>query len=180
VPKSLTPAARPATRLLDTPAPSGQGLFERQPLGVVLHGSRSGRRRTPAEEFDSTVAWAIGGAGGLGWHATVGEGVAAIHLPPTVWAWHARRFSGRYLGLEFAQARRGDPISDGQVTAAAHYLAMVVRPAWPGLDLTRPGVLVEHWQLDRLLPRPDGKTDVAPERPGELAARIRGVLSAEC
>jgi hypothetical protein len=140
-------------------------------VGIILHGSRSGLARSAAAEYAATVRYAGNGAGGLAWNVTLGPGAYTVHVPANRWGWNAREHSRHYLAVEFSQARPGDAIGDDQITAFAAWYRAEVAPVWPRLidDLVRPGGLVEHHELPA--GRRDGKSDVDPARPGELARR---------
>lgn len=155
----------------------GAGVFVVPPQGVILHGTRSGQDKTVDQEYTGTVSFAANGAGGLGWHATIGEDAITEHMRADEWGWNARAASPYYIALEFSQARLGDEITDGQVRAAAWYIAKVIRPRWPRLPL----IFRTHAELDGVdTGAYDGKTDTHPKRdPGadRLRARLRAELA---
>ena len=139
---------------------------------MILHGTRSGRDWTTAEEFAATCRYVSGGAGGLGWHATISDNELAIHLPPHHYGWNARAASGRYLAVEFAQPTADRAISDAQVAAFVWWFALA-RVDWPDLPLVFP----MHSELPEGIA--DGKSDVFPRgsyRAAELRDRIRAAL----
>lgn len=114
-----------------------------------------------------------GGAGGLGWNATIGDNEIAIHGPATHWGWNARRASSNYLALEFAQPTSAHNITQGQVRAAAYYIAKYapnVPQYWPShAELEYNG---ETGQID-------GKTDPYPygdPRMGQLRDAVARLL----
>lgn len=167
------------------PAPSGivyedyrdpepAGRFASMPKGIILHGSRSGRAGNPkAAEYRGTASWEVNNPGGLGWHATVGEGVVAVHLEPTEWGWNARAASDEYLAVEIAQATVDEPVTDAQVDALADWITTRVLPVWPGLPMRFPS----HAEVEKSgeTGAIDGKTDVFPAgdpRMDELRSRL--------
>ncbi len=134
------------------------GNFDSTPKGVILHGSRSGSlTNSTAQEYAGTAAFAGRGAGGLGWNATIGDDVIALHMSYSAWGWNARGCSDDYLAVEFAQPTEASLISDAQVRAFAWFFQQA-RRVWPYL----PNLFVTHAELDGTTeygPR-DGKTDV--------------------
>lgn len=143
---------------------------------MILHGSRSGVVWTLRDEFNSTRGYARSGAAGLGWNATVGEGALSVHMKATEWGWNAREHSDQYGAVEIANARLGDPVTDGEVRSVAAYLVDRFLPYHPHLgktlvDRVRACELPEHWELPAGVR--DGKTDVVYRHGGELAARVR-------
>lgn len=177
----LTAAGSPRltapVRRFDEPSPSAVGRFGAPPRGIVLHGTRSGRRWSRQEEFESTRRYATNPAHGLAWHATGGDDAYAVHLAPSQWGWHAREHSREYLGYEFAQATVDDSISDAQVRAFVAWLVEVVWPVWPTFDPSAPAALVAHAELPA--GRVDGKTDPYPNgdrRTDLLRQRIGAAL----
>lgn len=163
--------------------PSGQGVFARAPLGIVLHGSRSGLPHSIAEEYHHTRRYARSGAEGKAWHVTCGEDRYSRHLPARHWGWHCREHSPRYLGLEFAQARAGQPVTEGQLRAAARWFWREVALAWPPLFerlRSRPEALLLHSELPA--GRRDGMTDTFGRddpRGTELKRRLLAALREE-
>lgn len=148
------------------------GAFLATPDGVILHGTRSGRFWTVYEEYRATLAFVDAGAGGLGWNVTIGDGERTDHLPPNRWGWNAREHSDDYLAVEFAQARLGDLITDGQVQQFADWFIRVARKRWPSLPMNFP----EHYELPA--GQRDGKSDCDPANPGQLASRCREAILA--
>jgi len=149
---------------------------------VILHGSRSNQDLTIAQEFAGTSSWAQQGApytnvdgsvDYLGWNATIGENVVALHIGCKQWGWSARLYSHVYLAVEFSQCKEFDPIGDAQLRAFVWWFLHVARVAWPDL----PAVFPTHAELDRLLTVPDGKTD-AFTNGAELRGRIMAMLAA--
>lgn len=106
------------------------------PHGVILHGSRSGKRQSIAAEYRSTAGYAT--QTDLGWHATLGERVYAVHMDAYSWGWNARAASSRYLAVEFAQPTEADAITDGQVDAFVAWFRDVALRAWPSLPRNFP------------------------------------------
>ncbi len=154
---TAAPSPQPYTpKVLSRPAPQYvAGAFLRAPLGVILHGSRSGKPQSLDREFAGTASYAQNNPGGLCWHATIGEDAVAMHLPFTHWGWNARSASKSYLAVEFAQPTVGYDITDAQVRAFAWWFAQA-RKAWPAL----PVYFIAHSELPE--GQADGKTDVFP------------------
>lgn len=125
------------------------------------------------DEFRATVSWAQNPSHGLGWHATVGPLVLAVHMNPNRWGWNARGASRQWLAVEFAQATVQDGIDDEQVATFAWWFAHVARRYWPEL----PAVFPTHAELPE--GQQDGKSDVFPRgdlRADQLRERIRARL----
>ena len=141
------------------------GSFTIPPMGVILHGSRSGQPYTVEQEYMATVNHVRNGANGLGWNITVGNGVVCEHMTPRYWGWNARGASNRHLAVEFAQANLGDLITDAQIDAFCWYFTNVMKVAWPGM----PRAFPYHSELPEGVA--DGKTD--PEPRGEHSVRDR-------
>src|SRR3712207_1621982 len=97
------------------PADKIAGTYTQPPRGIILHGSRSDRPNSLAEEYRGTAAWAISNLGALCWAVTVGPNIYAPHLTAREWGWHAREHSDEYLGCEFAQPTVGHAIIDDQI-----------------------------------------------------------------
>lgn len=151
-------------------------------MGVILHGSRSGRAGQPNEagrhtEFVGTAQYAVNEPGGLGWNATVGHDEIAIHMLHSQWGWNARAASNKYLGVEFAQPTEAWPITDGQVRAFCWFVKEA-RKTWSHLPLQFP----THAELDGTQiygGQYDGKTDVfrrGSPATDDLRARILAQL----
>lgn len=186
--RSLAEADRILAELAPAPPPSGTvvyedfrdpepaGRFTSTPKGVILHGSRSGKRGNPkASEALSTARYEQANTLGLGWHATLGMRWVALHLTPREWGWHALQASKVYLGVEFAQATADEPIADEQVDAFVDWFRTQVLPVWPNLPLHFPS----HAEADREFGVSQGKSDVFPlsdSRMGDLRARIMARL----
>lgn len=148
------------------------GPFRRTPRGIILHGSRSGRPELAGHaEFMSTARYAAGGAGGLGWNATVGDDEIALHMSMGAWGWNARAASDDYLALELAQPVESVAITDAQVRAVCWFYEEA-RRRWPSL----PAHFPTHADLDgNETGAYDGKTDVfrkGSPRTKELRKRI--------
>lgn len=125
------------------------------PQGVILHSTRSGRAIGEQAEYEGTVSYVRNGAGGLGWNCTVGPGVICEHMDPDQYGWNARGASSRYVAIEHAQARLGDPVSDQLLDASAWYIQHVVYARWPNM----PRTLIHHSELSEGMS--DGKSDMA-------------------
>lgn len=122
-----------------------QGSLPPTPRGVLLHGSRSGRPLTYAQEFDGTVRWAQNPDNVLGWHATVAEGEIALHVPVRLFGWNAFAASSLYVAIEYAQPTEAYPITDLMVRTANWFIATLVRPTFPRMPLHFPShAEVEH------------------------------------
>lgn len=161
--------------------PQPSGTFATVPKGIILHGSRSGIAGNPkAQEYTSCANWEIANPDDLGWNATIGENIVAVHLTPSQWGWNARQASDDYLAVEFAQATVDEPITDAQVAAFCDWVKTRVLPVWPSLSRFFP----THAELDGTSeygPYHDGKTDVYPKgsaATNDLRARITAGLSA--
>ena len=180
-PVVVPPPAPSGVAFEDYPDPAPAGSYGSTPRGVILHGSRSGRAGTPKDvEYRGTASYErtnrLPEGGKLGWTATIGDGVVAVHLDPRTWGWNARAASSRYLAVEFAQATRDEPISDGQVDAFCAWYLTRARAAWPDLPASFP----THAEVERSgeTGARDGKDDVFPDaRADELRARILARLS---
>lgn len=160
--------------VIQAPSPSVAGMFTACPLGFLLHGSRSGLDRSELAEFEGTVRYAQGGAGGLGWHVTVMSGKVAIHMRPYAYGWNAYEASKLYIACEFSQPRLGDPIPDAAIDAFCWYIVEHVLPVWPAIPLN----LVHHASLPE--GKRDGKTDAFPDgdpRQAEMNERVLARLA---
>jgi hypothetical protein len=126
-------------------------------MGVILHGSRSGRNWSYEEEFWATARYAASGANGLGWNATIGPNLVALHIDARHWGWNAREHSKDLLAVEFAQPTIEYPITDAQIDAFCWWFTQKVLPIWPDI----PWVFPTHAELPA--GQRDGKTDVFPD-----------------
>lgn len=129
------------------------------PQGVILHGSRSGSNNDAMAEYRGTARYAGSGIE-LGWSATVGPGIYAVHMPATHYGWNARAASSKFLAIEFAQATINHPIDDSMVDAFVHWLRTEALPVWPNLPMHFPS----HAEVEvaGLTGARDGKSDVYP------------------
>jgi hypothetical protein len=157
------------------------GTFSAAPGGVILHGSRSGRASNPMDaEYSGTANWEVINPEGLGWNATIGHDVVAVHLDARHWGWNARAASPKYLAVEFAQPTNANAISDGQVQAFADWFRQHVLTVWPNIALNFPThAEVEVWGETGYH---DGKDDVFPFgdiRVDQLRARIMAALGTQ-
>ena len=168
-PPPATPVAERPTVLATVPG-NVAGNFASVPAGVILHGTRSGQNYDVRQEFDATVNYVRAGAAGLGWHVTVGDMVIATHIAPQAWGWNAREHSDDYLAAEFAQAKLGGPITDGQINAFAWWFLTHARAVWPKL----PAFFPTHASLPAGIR--DGKSDVEPRGQHSVADRILAAL----
>jgi hypothetical protein len=153
------------------------GAFARRPKGVILHGSGSGRASNPPlAEYAGTANWENINPDGLGWNATIGPNIVAIHLSAREWGHNARAASDDYLAVELAQPVRSVPISDEQVNAFCAWFEAEVLPVWPDIPLYFP----THCEVERNgeTGKIDGKDDVFPDalRADELRSRIMARL----
>lgn len=153
------------------------GTFAYRPVGIILHGSRSGQAWSIGREFVSTRNYATSGIE-LGWNATIGPDAYSVHMTAREWGWNARSpASQTLLAVEFAQAQLSDPITDAQVRAFVHWYEHEVMPMWGALDLSADAALPMHSELPAGVQ--DGKTDAFTrnsERANDLRARIRAAL----
>lgn len=145
--------------------------YPRTPLGVILHGSRSGKPQSTLAEFRGTASYAL--TTPYAWHATVGSDMVALHMAFSHWGWHARGCSSRYIGVEFAQPTVQDEIDDGQVRAFC-WTFLEARKTWPDLPRHFPS----HADVDgsALYGPLDGKSDVFPAADPRLLALRRRIL----
>lgn len=128
--------------------------------GVIFHGSRSGKAGNPLEaEYRGTAGYEVNNAAGLGWNATVGPGVVAIHMDARHWGWNARRASSRYVGVEIAQPTVNDPLPDSVPVALADYIFDHVWPVWGEVWHFPSHAEIEDWGETGAN---DGKTDLYP------------------
>lgn len=155
------------------------GTFTQQPLGFILHGSRSGKVGNPKNtEALGCANWCINNPDGLGWHASIGEDLYYVHMNANQWGWNARGASDNYVAVEFAQGVVQEPITDGQVRAFVHFVQHQILPTYPNIPIT----FVTHADIDGTAVyggQRDGKTDVFPKndpRTAELIARINSDL----
>ncbi len=157
------------------------GRYTSKPVGVILHGSRSGvAGRSVEAEYHGCRAYAASGIE-LGWTATVGNDAVSLHMTPAHWGWNARAASSRYLAVEFAQPTVADMITDGQVRAFCWWIQHIALAQWPALDIAN---LPTHAELEAWgqTGARDGKTDCYPvgdPRAEELRRRIWVRLVAE-
>lgn len=154
------------------------GDFGSVPAGFILHATRSGRPQSAVSEYNGTVGFVRGGAGGLGWNATIGPDRVTTHMSWREWGWNARRASGRYIALEIAQAVESIEVEDGQARAAA-WCIQQAQEAWGGRI---PLHLPTHAELERWgeTGARDGKSDVfsfGSPRADELRGRILAELN---
>lgn len=154
------------------------GTFAERPKGVILHGSGSGRASNPPlAEYAGTANWENINPDGLGWNATIGPNIVAVHLSAREWGWNARAASQSYLAVELAQPVRSVPISDEQVNAFCAWFEAEVLPVWPDIPLFFP----THCEVERSgeTGQIDGKDDVFPDaaRADELRGRIMARLT---
>lgn len=172
------PPSLPYTPIVLSRPGAMAGSFMVAPKGVILHGSRSGvEANSTHQEFVGTSNFAAGGAGGLGWNATLGDDEIAIHMGADEWGWNARGVSGSFLAVEFAQPTVDDGVSDGQVRAFCWFFERC-RQRWPSMDRYFP----THAELDGTdaYGPYDGKTDVFPNaaaRTEDLRRRINARLN---
>jgi hypothetical protein len=148
-----------ATEYFEYPDPAVAGTLARCD-GVIFHGSRSGRAGNPLDaEWQGTARYEQNNPLGLGWHATVGPGKVAIHLPVTVWGHNARAASSRYVGVEIAQPTVNDPLPDSVPVALADYIFDHVWPVWGEVWHFPSHAELELWGETG---QKDGKSDLYP------------------
>lgn len=99
----------------------------------------------------------------------------SVHFDADRWGHNIRELSDDGIGIEIAQARLGQPITDLQVQTVAYILLEEVFPVHPHLTSANV-ILLEHHETAP--GKRDGKSDVDPSRPGVLAERVRGALLA--
>lgn len=161
-PSPQPPASPTGTTRFETyndPVPSG--TYATMPKGCILHGSRSGHASNPiAAEYAGTANYEVNNTLELGWTATIGDGVVAVHMDSRHWGWNARAASPHYLAVEFAQPMNMNVITDGQVQAFCDWWRTYVLPIWPSIDEFFPThAEVEHSGETGVR---DGKDDVFP------------------
>jgi hypothetical protein len=179
VPSVPAPPSSTATKFESYTDPRPAGAYAQMPRGCILHGSRSGRRSNPlAAEYAGTASYEVNNPAGLGWTATIGDGVVAVHMDARHWGWNARAASRHYLAVEFAQPTNANEITDGQVRAFCDWWRTHVLPVWPGIPHFFPShAEVEHSGETGVR---DGKDDAFPygdPRMDDLRARIVANLS---
>jgi hypothetical protein len=152
------------------------GRYTSQPVGVILHGSRSGvAGRSVEAEYHGTRGYAASGIE-LGWTCTVGNDAVSLHMTPAHWGWNARGASSRYLAVEFAQPTVAYTITDAQVRAFCWWLQYIALAQWPDLPF--------HFPMHSELPegKADGKSDTylpSDPRADDLRQRIAACLRGE-
>lgn len=104
----------------------------------------------------ATLNYVNAGAGGLGWTATIGDGVVCMHMEITQWGHNSREHSSRWVAVELAQANLGGFITDRQIEGAAAVWKMARDHYGPAFPLR----FVNHSDLPAGMR--DGKTDVEP------------------
>lgn len=167
----------PGVTVYHDATPFTRGPFANPPLGVILHGSRSGLERPVSAEFDSTRQYCVTNPDGYAWQATIGEDAYSVHMPCSQWGWSAREASYAYLAVEFSQANLSDPVSDAQVRAFVAWFKAEALHYWPALDVYGAGSLPMHSELPAGIR--DGKTDAFIAYSGQavdLRYRIRAAL----
>lgn len=157
------------------------GSFAQAPNGTILHGTRSGVRKSLYDEWLGTSGYAASGIE-LGWSVTVGPGVITRHMGEAQWGWNAHGESQRKLAIEHAQTGYGgynEDMPDEVIWTDAWWIKNYARKRWPSLPLYFP----THAELEvlGLVPR-QGKTDIyawGDERAdtfrGRLAERLRRI-----
>lgn len=128
--------------------------------GVILHGSRSGvQGRDLMVEWRGTAGYEVNNPLGLGWNATIGPGVVALHLDVRHWGWNARNASDTYVAVEIAQPTVNDPLPNAVPRAVADYIFDHVWPAWGETWHFPSHAELEDWGETGAN---DGKTDLYP------------------
>lgn len=132
-----------------------EGVFSTQPKGILVHSTRSTSPvNNQLQEFYGTINYVRQGADGLGWNATCGPNILAIHMQANQWAWNAREDSLNYIAIEHAQPNLDGPIDDNTLKASAYYIKHYVLLMYPNININ----IVHHSELPA--GKRDGKTDV--------------------
>lgn len=155
-----------------------------QTLGVVMHGTRSGRATNPTE-FTGTINYCSDPRNKASYNAVIDrDGTVAELMDPRLSAWHAGYLNSLFLGLAFAQSLPDEPITDDQIESAAQLVAewsdgFGFPAVWTGDTRSHqypPPGITEHrltWQG-----RSYSKTDVGANFDGAaFAARVRAYKS---
>lgn len=149
------------------------GTYTSMPVGVILHGTRSGQDYSVEQEYQATLNYVRSGASGLGWSVTIGDGKICEHMTPRYWGWNARGASSKHLAAEFSQAKLGGAITDGQIDAFCYWFLKVARGTWPALPMAFPN----HSELPEGIA--DGKSDVEPRGSHSVRDRILARLGGQ-
>lgn len=132
------------------------GSFATTPFGMILHGTRSTQPYSVDREYMATLNYIAVGAGGLGWNATVGNGVVCLHMALDQWGHNAREHSSHWVAVEIAQALLGWEVTDSQIEGVA-WLWVQCREKFGERFPLR---FVNHSDLPAGVR--DGKTDIEP------------------
>jgi hypothetical protein len=155
------------------PDPQPAGTFASAPLGVIFHGSRSGKAGNPLDnEYRGTAAYEVNNVLGLGWNATVGPGKVAVHLDARHWGHNARAASDRYIGVEIAQPTVNDALPESVPRTLADYIFDHVWSVWGELWHFPSHAELEDWGETGA---EDGKSDLFPtgdERMNEFREKV--------
>lgn len=136
----------------------------------MLHSTRGGAARLDWE-FDATLGWFGTPVSQVSAHSVAGEGIIARCVDPDLIAWHCRARNQRWLGIEFVQPFKGNPIDDAVLDAAAWECATwVLRYGIPIVHSLEAG-FCQHYETPEGIA--DGKTDV--EAPFDLDAFLSRV-----
>lgn len=136
---------------------------------MILHSTRSGQNYNTTQEHNATVNYVKSGADGLGWTATIGDGVICYHMSLDEWGWNARAASSKWLAVELAQAKLDGPILDSQIEAAAA-VWIEARSIWPSLPLK----FINHSDLPEGIA--DGKSDVCRRGDSTITGKVESLL----
>jgi N-acetyl-anhydromuramyl-L-alanine amidase AmpD len=98
--------------------------------GCVLHATH-GKGRSLEAEYAGTLAWFQNPASEVSAHIVIAaDGTICEVVPIDTIAWHARRYNGSWLGIEFVKrdpALYKDVLTDAQYKAAAWWLVQMSR-----------------------------------------------------
>jgi N-acetylmuramoyl-L-alanine amidase CwlA len=117
----------------------------RSTLGTVVHASRSGKAGNPPDaEYEGTISYCSNPANEASYHAIIHRvtGNLAEIVPPGSAAWHAEEMNQTHLGVAFAQAVEGEPISEAAIKSLAWYIRTYHRGMY-GLPYD-PSRIVQH------------------------------------
>lgn len=141
-----------------------------QRKGMIVHSTRSGQNYNTTQEYNATINYIKAGADGLGWTATVGDGIVAMHMKIGEWGWNVRGASDEWVAVELAQAKLDGPILDSQIEG----VAAVWIKAREYYGTTFPLHFVNHSDLPEGIA--DGKTDVCRRGDTSVIDRIVKLL----
>jgi N-acetyl-anhydromuramyl-L-alanine amidase AmpD len=136
----------------------------------VIHSTR-GNAVNADVEFRGTLNWFSNPQSQVSAHIVIGpDGTVAEVVAPDLMAWHAGQHNSTHLGVELAQPRQGDSITEAQYRSLAWWLRR--QGARYGFPLTRTN-LPEHRETAQ--GKTLGKSDVgAPYSYAVLARYLAG------